>query len=98
MFVRELTAARDRDVCQDNDNIALVIRKEEMSTRKGNTAKRGQKYQNRAAYNPARYGQSRQTKQASAVGAGGLCARCKDKIEWKKKYDKYKPLTVPKKW
>lgn len=26
-----------------------------------------------------------------------LCLKCKEVIEWKKKYRKYKPLTVPKK-
>ncbi|GFY84857.1 hypothetical protein Acr_03g0016310 [Actinidia rufa] len=25
----------------------------------------------------------------------GVCARCKDQIEWKRKYGKYKPLTEP---
>ena len=28
----------------------------------------------------------------------GVCDKCKEKIEWKKKYRKYKPLTVPGKW
>jgi hypothetical protein len=28
----------------------------------------------------------------------GLCPRCHDIIEWKKKYRKYKPLTTPKRW
>lgn len=28
----------------------------------------------------------------------GLCARCHDIIEWKKKYRKYKPLTTHKRW
>jgi len=28
----------------------------------------------------------------------GLCGRCHEMIEWKKRYRKYKPLTVPKKW
>jgi len=25
----------------------------------------------------------------------GLCRRCTDKIEWRKKYRKYKPLSKP---
>ncbi|KAH9604248.1 hypothetical protein KSS87_009451 [Heliosperma pusillum] len=29
---------------------------------------------------------------------GGVCQRCKDQIEWKRKYGKYKPLTEPAKW
>ncbi|THG01655.1 hypothetical protein TEA_011732 [Camellia sinensis var. sinensis] len=28
----------------------------------------------------------------------GVCHRCKDQIEWKRKYGKYKPLTEPAKW
>ncbi|KAK9683115.1 hypothetical protein RND81_10G117600 [Saponaria officinalis] len=28
---------------------------------------------------------------------GGVCQRCKDQIEWKRKYGKYKPLTEPSK-
>ncbi len=59
---------------------------------------KSQKYHNAIAYNPARHGQSRQVKQAASVSLGGLCGRCTEKIAWRKKYDKYKPLTVPKKW
>lgn len=28
----------------------------------------------------------------------GLCQHCKDVLEWKVKYNKYKPLTQPRKW
>lgn len=66
------------------------------ATRKGDTSKRGQKYQNSTAYKPGLYGESRRVKLASALPLAGVCARCKEKIEWKKKYDKYKPLTAPK--
>ncbi len=62
------------------------------------TTIKSQKYHNAIAYNPARHGQSRQVKQAASVSLGGLCGRCTEKIAWRKKYDKYKPLTVPKKW
>lgn len=68
-----------------------------MSSRKGDQGKRGQKYQNSRAYKPSRYGETRKTKLAAALPLAGLCARCKEKIEWKKKYDKYKPLTGPRK-
>lgn len=68
-----------------------------MSTsRKGDTTKRAQKHQNATAYKAGRYGETRQMKLAASVPLAGICARCKEKIEWKKKYDKYKPLTVPK--
>ena len=28
----------------------------------------------------------------------GLCDHCKNILDWKVKYKKYKPLTMPKKW
>lgn len=28
----------------------------------------------------------------------GVCPKCKDQIEWKRKYGKYKPLSEPAKW
>lgn len=67
------------------------------TTRKGDRVRRGQKYQNSTAYKPGLYGESRRVKLAAALPLAGVCVRCKEKIEWKKKYDKYKPLTVPKK-
>ena len=67
------------------------------SMRKGDNAKRAQKYQNAKAFKAGLYGASRRVKLAAAAPLAGICARCKDKIEWKKKYDKYKPLTAPKK-
>ena len=68
-----------------------------MSLRKGDNVKKGQKYQNSTTFRAERYGQSRQVKLAGALPLVGVCSRCKEKLEWKKKYDKYKPLTVPKK-
>ena len=29
---------------------------------------------------------------------GAVCGHCKDILEWKKRYDKYKPLTAPGRW
>ncbi|CDF38932.1 unnamed protein product [Chondrus crispus] len=40
---------------------------------------------------------SRLTRRIALVGTDGLCKKCADKIEWRKKYRKYKPLSVPKK-
>lgn len=68
-----------------------------MSCRRGDQKKRGQKHQNATAYKSGRYGETRQAKLAAALPLAGLCGRCKEKIEWKKKYDKYKPLTAPRK-
>lgn len=41
---------------------------------------------------------SRQTKKILAMPVAGVCDQCRAVIEWRKKYRKYKPLTVPKKW
>ena len=68
-----------------------------MANRKGGDGKSGQKYQNVTAYRVDLYGESRQTKLAKALPLDGLCSRCKEKLEWKKKYGKYKPLSVPRK-
>ena len=52
-------------------------------------------HQNTFAYrhNP----NSRKTKIILALPNTGLCQRCHDQIEWKKKYRKYKPLDRPRK-
>ena len=70
-----------------------------MSSRKGDRAKKGQKHQNKTAFKAGLHVQrGKKEKEASSVVLAGLCLRCKEKLEWKLKYDKYKPLTVPKKW
>lgn len=38
---------------------------------------------------------SKKTKKILEMPNEGLCRRCHDKIEWRKKYRKYKPLKVP---
>lgn len=59
------------------------------------TYSRQPKYQNEFAFkhNP----NSRKTKTISEIPSTGLCGRCNDIIEWKKKYRKYKPLDRPRK-
>ena len=66
------------------------------SYRKGNTAKPGQKYQNKTAYKPHR-------DQPTHVVAEhviqrqeqGLCVRCIEILQWRRQFNKYKPLTLP---
>lgn len=50
---------------------------------------------NRTAYrhNPS----SKLTKKILAMPICGLCPACHEQIEWRKRFRKYKPLTVPKK-
>ena len=69
-----------------------------MSTRKGDARKKGQRYQNAKAFRNDLHDKSKQAKSLNALVFGGVCARCKETIEWKVKYQKYKPLTAPKKW
>ena len=69
-----------------------------MTTRKGDVRKKGQKYQNFSAFKNDLYDTSRTTKLLNSSSVVGVCARCKDAIEWRKKFKKYKPLKTPKKW
>ncbi|XP_070303038.1 uncharacterized protein C9orf85 isoform X2 [Salvelinus sp. IW2-2015] len=67
-----------------------------MSSQKGNASRsRGQKHQNTTAYKNDKYGASVQVKIANSKVHDGLCQRCKEVIEWKVKYNKYKSLTQP---
>ncbi|XP_072520877.1 uncharacterized protein C9orf85 homolog [Salminus brasiliensis] len=69
-----------------------------MSAQRGSTARpRGQKYQNAIAFRNDKYGATPQVKKANAKVHDGLCQRCKDILEWKVKYNKYKFLTQPRK-
>ncbi|XP_022334142.2 uncharacterized protein C9orf85 homolog [Crassostrea virginica] len=69
-----------------------------MSSQKGNVRKTGsQKYQNKQAFKNSLHDTTPRVKLMNNVKLGGVCKRCKDIIDWKIKYKKYKPLTVPKK-
>ncbi|XP_029367098.1 uncharacterized protein C9orf85 homolog [Echeneis naucrates] len=69
-----------------------------MSSQKGNVCRsRGQKHQNSASYKNDKYGATAQVKKANSKIHDGLCQHCKDIVEWKVKYNKYKSLTQPKK-
>ncbi|RKP13118.1 hypothetical protein BJ684DRAFT_4956, partial [Piptocephalis cylindrospora] len=59
-------------------------------------AKKGaQKYQNEVAYKHNK--NSKLTRQITATPITGLCSRCLEMVEWRKRFRKYKPLTQPKK-
>ena len=55
--------------------------------------KRGPRYQNTFAF--THNSKSKLTAKILAMPNDGLCKRCWDKVEWRKKYRKYKPLTQP---
>lgn len=70
-----------------------------MSCQKGNTRKSGgQKHQNKTAYKNNLHDTNKRTQKINDTIVAGVCGRCKDIVEWKIKYKKYKPLTQPKKW
>ncbi|KAG7490003.1 hypothetical protein JOB18_025826 [Solea senegalensis] len=69
-----------------------------MSSQKGNVSRsRGQKHQNSSAFRNDKYGATIQVKKAKSKVHDGLCQHCKDVLEWKVKYSKYKSLTQPRK-
>eukprot|EP00842_Homolaphlyctis_polyrhiza_P006028 jgi/Hompol1/6426/HPOL_002155-RA len=61
---------------------------------KGGAKKSGQKYQNKFAFAPNKY--SAVAQKRAAMPVQGVCQRCMDIIQWKKRMNKYKPLTQPK--
>jgi hypothetical protein len=67
-----------------------------VSSSKGKTgAKRqGQKYQNTIAFTPNKH--SPVALKIAMTAIKGVCQRCLDILEWKKRLNKYKPLTQPK--
>ncbi|EDO38808.1 predicted protein [Nematostella vectensis] len=67
-----------------------------MSTRKGNNSKRAQKFQNTSAFKNNLHDSTLKQKQINGFTISGVCARCQETIDWKRKYKKYKPLTAPK--
>jgi hypothetical protein len=66
-----------------------------MSTERGNVKKRGPHHKNTTKFKHNK--NSKKTKKILSNPIEGLCKRCHQKIEWRKQYRKYKPLTTPKK-
>ncbi|CAG9771995.1 unnamed protein product [Ceutorhynchus assimilis] len=69
-----------------------------MSCQKGSTVRtRPQKYKNRSVFKNSLHDTSQKTKSINSTHISHVCQRCKEIIEWKIRYKKYKPLTQPKK-
>lgn len=69
-----------------------------MSSAKGSmNRQRPQKHQNRTAFKNNLHDTSTKTKFLNSMDVSGVCQKCKNIIEWKIKYKKYKSLTAPKK-
>merc|ERR1711962_798233 len=70
----------------------------QMSSQRGNTSRqRTQKHKNNFGFKNDMHGVSEKMKAVNNLYVSNVCQRCKDCIEWKIKYKKYKPLTVPSK-
>ncbi|PAA75229.1 hypothetical protein BOX15_Mlig018840g3 [Macrostomum lignano] len=70
-----------------------------MSSQRGNANRsRPQKHQNSHAFKNSIHDTSQRTKTVNQLNFGGLtCQRCKDILDWKVKYKKYKLPTQPRK-
>jgi hypothetical protein len=66
-----------------------------MSTRKGNAKKQGPKHQNSFTFEHNK--NSKKSKAIAVLPNKGVCKKCYEILEWRKKYRKYKPLTQPRK-
>ncbi|XP_027695017.1 uncharacterized protein C9orf85 homolog isoform X2 [Vombatus ursinus] len=70
-----------------------------MSSQRGNVARtRPQRHQNAFSFKNDKFDTSVQTKRINAKLHDGVCQHCKEVLEWRVKYSKYKPLSKPKKW
>ncbi|KAF5269264.1 hypothetical protein FQR65_LT02565 [Abscondita terminalis] len=75
----------------------LIKQIESMSTQKGNAKRsRPQKHQNHSSFKNSLHDTSHRTKFINNIQVSHVCQRCKEIIEWKIKYKKYKPLSQPK--
>ena len=70
-----------------------------MSSQRGNAQKKkSQKHKNTTVFKNDLHDTSTKMKKINSLEHYGVCTRCKDIVDWKVKYKKYKPLTIPKKW
>lgn len=58
---------------------------------------RPQKHRNVTGFKNDKYDSSTKTKKINSKQHDGICQRCKDVLEWRVKFSKYKPLSQPKK-
>ena len=87
---------KGRESC--SSTVAAGKLKDKMSSRKGNHKKKGQKHQNISAYKNDKYGAGRTVQALNSMTVSNVCQRCKNKIEWRIKFNKYTPLSAPRKW
>ncbi|XP_062828062.1 uncharacterized protein C9orf85 homolog isoform X2 [Anolis carolinensis] len=69
-----------------------------MSSQRGNVFRsRPQRHQNTQVFRNDKHDTSAQRKKINAKVHEGLCQHCKEVLEWRVKFNKYKPLTQSKK-
>uniref|UniRef100_A0A8D0HFZ1 Chromosome 9 open reading frame 85 n=1 Tax=Sphenodon punctatus TaxID=8508 RepID=A0A8D0HFZ1_SPHPU len=69
-----------------------------MSSQRGNVGRtRPQRHQNSHVFKNDKYGVSPQCKKINGKLHDGVCQHCKEVLEWRVKFSKYKPLSKPKK-
>ncbi|XP_068127511.1 uncharacterized protein C9orf85 homolog [Hyperolius riggenbachi] len=69
-----------------------------MSSERGNVHRsRPQRHKNVTVFKNDKYGSSSKTKTLNSKSHDGVCQHCKDVLEWRVKFSKYKPLSQPKK-
>eukprot|EP00271_Cylindrocystis_brebissonii_P008193 TRINITY_DN221_c0_g1_i1.p1 TRINITY_DN221_c0_g1~~TRINITY_DN221_c0_g1_i1.p1 ORF type:complete len:231 (-),score=49.09 TRINITY_DN221_c0_g1_i1:323-1015(-) len=70
-----------------------------MSTRKGGTTKGPPAHQNATTWQPKRAVKKSEKELGGKLkpypAVDGVCIRCKEQIEWRRKYGKYKPINEP---
>ncbi|XP_004518809.1 uncharacterized protein C9orf85 homolog [Ceratitis capitata] len=67
-----------------------------MSSQRGNSSRtRSQKHKNRTAFKNDLHDKTLLQKKLNSLHVSEVCQHCKDVIEWKIKYKKYKPLSQP---
>lgn len=68
-----------------------------MSSKRGDINRtRAQRHQNKTSFKNDLHDNSEKTKKLNAMFISEVCIKCKEVIEWKIKYRKYKQLTQPK--
>lgn len=68
-----------------------------MSSKRGEMHRtRPQRHQNRTVFKNDLHDNSEKIKRLNSMAISTVCIKCKEVIEWKIKYRKYKPLSQPK--
>jgi hypothetical protein len=70
-----------------------------MSSQRGNLSRtRKQKYQNAGTFKNNLHDTSQTTKKINTIEHKGVCDHCKEVLEWKIHFRKYKLMAQAKKW